>query len=251
MTDAPPQSDFEVTTPYIKRPDLRPEELPGRATPEQLAAWRYWIEGLDLHTDLKDSGLDPLEAITALDLTEYPHIHGKPDPVKIISFFCACHEWKVYPPAWIMDELYQRFNAYLIGNGTGKDRRRLGEFFGEPARGNRGPWFRQQAFAPVMQNMCTAIDRLRYVFNLSIDNAVGIVATHLDDVVNKTGHRFDKGEAALAKYYKNEWGAEMSLQQKQMFADRPPTYEQNKTFLRQFNEDALAPYPHLKTYLKD
>lgn len=230
---------------YVKRPDLRMDELPDMAGNEELADWRWFIEDLELYeTELQEE--PDLERINALSLPLYQHIQGTPDPAKILAFFCLCHEWRVYPPAWIMNELYSRFNEYLNDNGDGKKKRRLGEYFGEPARGNRSAFFRNEAFKGVMQNACTAVDRLRFCFNLTKEESLGIVSQWLESVANKTSFRFEKGEAALEKEYR-KWCKSVHCERWiKYFTDDSPTSEGNIEFLRSFPSGSFTGFPQLE-----
>lgn len=185
---------------YVKRPDLRPEEIPSFevCSDQDAESWIWHIEGNDLFNEL---GCDHGE-IFSVDLPIYPDIHGIPDPIKIAAFFCACHEWRVYPPAWIMDDLYRRFSEYLEENGAGNPKR-LGEFFGEPATGTRRPKFKELVFGPMMETACGDVDRLEHWVGVSTKDALDIVAFRLEIAQEKVpsgwqGER-TKGRAALVK----------------------------------------------------
>lgn len=233
---------------YVKRPDLRVDELSETPSPDELATWQWWITGMQLFERELEGPIQ--ERIGALDLSMYQHIHGTPDPAKILAFFCLCHEWRIYPPAWIMNELYTRLNEYLRDNVSGK-KKSLGEYFGESVGGVRGPYFRQQAFKGVMQSAFVAIDRLRYSFNFSKEQALGIVSRRLEFVVNKTSFRFDKGEAALEKEYR-EWCKNVHCQEwLEQFENISLTDEENKEFLRSFPPDSFTGFPHIEKLLKD
>jgi hypothetical protein len=233
---------------YAKRLDLRLVELPDTSNTEELADWKWWINELELYKECQDLPLQ--ERINALSLPLYQHIHGTPDPAKIIALFCLCQEMRVYPPAWIMNELYSRFDEYLKDNITGKKKRRLGEYFGEPARGNRSAAFRQQAFKHVMQSALAAVDRLRYHFNLSKEQALCLVAQRLETVENDTCHRFEKGEAALEKAYR-DW-CKMDSRQEHIEWLKTLTFSDEDTleFLHSFPPDSFTGIPHIEKRLK-
>lgn len=235
----------------VKRPDLRPDELPTEASPEELSAWKWWIQENELYDEIPED-IHPLERIQALDLNIYQEIHGTPDPSKILALFCFCHENSVYPPAWIMNELYKRFDEYLKGNSSGKKKRRLGEYFGEPARGDRSAFFRQEAIKPVMDSALTAVDRLRFCFDLSREDAISIAARRFELVTNKTSHRFEKGEAALEKAYR-EWCKTDHYQEwiDRTIINRVFTDEETKNFIKSFPPDSFTGHPHLEQLLKN
>lgn len=235
---------------YMKRPDLRLNELRDGADLEELSSWKWWITTMELYKgELQEQPI--LESINALDLPLYQHIHGTPDPVKIIAFFCLCHERGVYPPAWIMNELYTRFEEYMKDNSSGEKKRRLGEYFGEPARGDRSPFFRQQAFKEVMESALIAVDRLRFCFGLSKEQALGIVSLRLESVVNTTSFRFNKGEAALEKAYR-EWSKKVHCHDwLERFKNRTFTDKENLEFLRSFPPDSFTGFPQIEKLLQE
>lgn len=235
---------------FVKRPDLRLQELSDEATPEDLAAWKWWLQDMELYEgELADLPIE--DRITALGLTTFKVVHGAPDPARILAFFCLCHEWRIYPPAWIMDELYSRFKGYLSDNLTGKNKRRLGEFFGEPARGDRSPFFKNQAFKSVMESTLIAVDRLRYRFNFPKEQALGIASRRFELIVNETGHRFQKGEAALEKAYRNWCNGDHYQSWLETMISQPFTEKENKEFLLSFPEGSFNGYPHIEKLLKD
>lgn len=196
--------------------------------------------------------LHPLEKINAIAIPDQPYLSGVTDPAKILAYFCFCHESRVYPPTWIMNELYNRFHEYLTDNGTGKNKRRLGEYFGEPARGDRSAFFRQEAFRPVMELSFIAVDRLRCCFGLTKEAALSIVAARLELVINKTSHRFKKGEAALEKAYR-EWCKGEHYQEwlERSIKNRTFLAEETKDFLRSFPPDSFTGYPHIESLMKN
>lgn len=235
---------------YVKRPDLRPNEMQDPASPEELNSWSWWIQDFDLYQNELE-GIDPLTRINALDLPCYQQIHGKADPAKILALFCLCHEWRVYPPSWIMNELYSRFDEYLKDNGTGKKKRSLGLYFGENERGARPAFFRQEAVRGVMETALIAVDRLRYQFNLPKDQAIGLAARLFETVENKTVHKFQKGEAALEKAYR-EWIKGSHYQEWiERFVKNPIAEETKNGFLRSFPPGTFTGYPEIEKLLKD
>ena len=228
----------------IKRPDLWPDELPEHITPDDLDDWKYWLGGLDIVNDVSGRGFGLVEASIASQLPNYPDEHGIPDPEKIISYFCDCHEWGVYPPKWIMNELYQRFGSYLEDNMSGKSLRRLGEYFGESSLGKRSAYFRQKAVQPVMESLCIIVDRFRHGFRLGVDASIGIAVTRFAE----SGP--DVSESSLYGYYINTWGSGRTRDVWEVLDAHPPTVEQNMEFLSQFDEDILTAYPVLRAYLQ-
>lgn len=235
---------------YIKRPDLRSDEFPLMETVEdEREKWNLIISDLELYKELISKGNDLLDVCSCLDLTIYPEIHGGiGHPVDLLALFCSCHDWGVYPPSWVMNELYQRFCQYLKGNLSGTDKRRLGEFFGEPPTGRQSPYFKQRAFSDVMQSAMIAIDRLRFVHNISKDDAIGIVARRMEIVKNNTSHKFHKGEAAIEKAYKS-WGKEISERLRNRWEESPPDQENTLAFLKTFPSESFVGFPHVEALL--
>lgn len=255
------QDDLKAFSPYmllyVKRPDLRPAELPTEGTPEEfdarLPSWQWWISSSDLYTnELKSNH----EEFLALALPEYPDISGTPDPAKIIAYFCACHDWGVYPPAWIMNDLYKRFSGYLDDNMQGKFRG-LGEYFGEPAKGTRSGTFRKFQLEPAMETACMNVDRLEHWCNRPLNKALDIVALQLEEAQERAPEAFKvdpkkrKGREALRKAHQ-EWRRSGCTDRMLDFwkEKEMPTSEQITEFVKALGPDLLTGHPDLLALLR-
>jgi len=182
-----------------------------------------------------------------LPLEEY--LGGTLDPSRIILLFCQCHKMKVYPPPWIMNQLYERFREYVDDNFNGKNPKRLGEYFGEPKGGNRRPYFKQKAFEDFIEMSCRGIEILKGCFGKSQEDAIGIVTRRMETVKNATAFEMNKGEAALEKAYK-KWDRSAKDHYRDRLKRKPLTDEQKLEFLQTFPPDAFTGHPDLESLLK-
>lgn len=248
MKNDPDKNVFNIDA-YVKRPDLRPSEidtLVGVAM-EDLQSWQWWIHSSRLYED--ELGSDPKE-ISALLIPVHKEILGLPDPIRIINYFCECHEMGVYPPAWVMNDLYERFSAYLSDGLKGK-KNRLGEYFGEPKRGTRSGAFCDIVKKPIIGRAVLDVEQFYGWFGIHKNVAYDLVAQYLAAVENKTDHRIQIGYAAIEAAYKNDEGLEYY---RKLWREKPPTREDKEAMLQRYSRESLDPYlnkyPILKEYIK-
>ena len=239
---------------FVKRPDLRQEEegSPYSAECSRNGAteikktfdrWEYWIDNLSLY---EEQG-----SFSALIMPTYTYANGPADPIQLIEFFCDCHKMKVYPPRWVMDELFKRFSDYLNENYQGKGRR-LGEYFGEPAGGGRSGYFRREVQAGNMEVYCANVHRLVSWFGRTKVAALDIVMIQLEREQADhplTGNR-PQGRESLRKAYQAWLRIFNELQTKDFWSDwQSPSNEKRTEFLNALGRDCLTGHPDLIAWL--
>jgi hypothetical protein len=191
---------------------------------------------------------DNEEKVVAGTLHEMPKI-SQVDPAKILAYFCACHRWRVYPPDWIMNELYSRFSEYLDDNLKGKARG-LGEYFGEPARGTRPGTLSKLAQCRIMEQAMMDVDRFHEWFGINCSDAFDLVAHYLEAVESRTSHRFEKSYSFVKKAY-DAWqksGASEAMIE-YWKGKKMPTRADKVAMLRRYPRDAFDGYPQFAEYL--
>lgn len=230
---------------YFKRADLRQDEEGSPYNEDTVSdddrhKWKYWIDNLSLH--------DEQDRFSAMVISDYLQVMGPADPIKIIEFFCACHEMKVYPPEWVMNEIYRRFNDYLDENYQGKGRG-LGEHFDEPARGKRPGYFKQRTQERIMDIACANVHRLITWFNRIQSAALDIVAIQIErEQADVPLIARPKGRDALRRAYQTWLQAHNEVCKITGPWPDPPNEERTK-FLRALGPDCLTGHPDLLAWL--
>jgi hypothetical protein len=219
---------------FVKRPDL--DGYCCSSSPEN---WKWWITALEL--EIRDNSENRVSE--ALEMADYLElINSTPDPLTLIEFFCKCHEWKVYPPGWVMDDLYNRFSEYLTDNYSGKARK-LGEYFGEPSRGNRSAHFRQKAMEWPIISACMAVDRLHHCYRIPKTKAREL-ANYRMQSLHPVGIFREKGIEGLTKSY-SKWRKTDHYQLYRMTL-LIGSIGDEADFLKSFPPESLLAYPRLE-----
>lgn len=236
----------------VKRPDLRLDEVT-----ENGINWQWWMTNKEYGDELKNdqnNSVIPLSVFPSLSGINEPSFYdlrkvmlpylqkftGEQDPAITMALFCECHRYRVYPPPWLLNDLYKRFSSYLADKLNGGDKR-LGEYFGESEEGARNSYFSKMAFASTMETAMQDINRFRIWFGLRKDDAIDLVAQYLQTVEdnNKTTHRFHKGFSAIAKEYKL-WSKKHTLRHFKLRAEHhPPSRDDKVKMVQRYPKDAF------------
>jgi hypothetical protein len=245
---------------FVKRPDLRLDEFSDSVLDEtsddeamfaQGANWQWWI---------------PTWKLVSEEFKNYPGLHRNSvavpvlpefceqiDPIEILAIFCSCHEWRVYPPAWVLNALHERFEAYLKDNFDGRSRR-LGEYFGEPSEGTRRGVFRQFYTSSLTEQAHRIVDCLVYWFSRKQNAALDIAAIYLQLRQERSPKGWQgekiKGREALRKSYlawKRSGETDRFLKNMERC---PPTTEDRLFILKALGSDCLQGHPDLIDLLR-
>lgn len=250
-----------LSTTLVKRPDLWAEEFNnyildiealcepghgGEVKPD--GDWKWWIETWHLAA-AQEKGCADI-AVPAIPV--YPSF-GELDPIEILQVFCLCQDLRVYPPAWVMNDLYKRLGAYLDDNMSGRARR-LGEYFGEPRNGNRRNIFKGLAFRKMMDTACLNVFYLERIFSKKQNQALDIIALKVELIQEDLpkgwkGIEKTMGREALRKAYQT-WKSGLDAQRTfKFFETSPPTPEDRINILQSLGRDCLAGHPDLIAFL--
>lgn len=226
---------------FVKRPDRHLADISVELEDEGLMSWQWFIHALSI--------LDgPWPAQGVSELSE-PQRTGKipENPIDIIRLFCACHEWGIYPPGWIMDDLYQRFSGYMTDNLRGKCDAGIGNYFDET---NRRGKFRDFALEPKVREAAWLCGALHHWFRTPKSKAIDICGAWLEDKQLGSNAPWPnenrpKGVAALRKEYSKY---SEFIEQRQVNLRPPDTVRLG--ILERIGEQFLAEDPDLIDELK-
>lgn len=192
----------EVFPFYIKRPDVSADR-PQRFDPASLAAWKYWWDG--------DVGICPSDAPAweSLDTAQGPPASldftvGPTRADVVVKAFCFFYESGVFPPEWIMADLYKRFSIYLKDNVKGKAEADLGKYFDGKKR--RTAW--KQAIGENLEDKaCFAVYVLVRCADVALPKAIEIVTPWLEKLQRELppgwkSERVKQGPALTAAFKK-------------------------------------------------
>ncbi|PLX88410.1 MAG: hypothetical protein C0618_04400 [Desulfuromonas sp.] len=242
---------------YIKRPDLwpgSPNEKPLEEYQDALRHWDFWIDALELCKQQTEKNPDSSADMVTLYLSDLPDRIGPVDPIETIGLFCLCQKMAVYPPAWIMNDLYQRFSRYISDNMEGKDRF-LGEYFEESRDSARRSDFKKYVYSRPISTACLNIHKLRKWFDCTQKSALDIVALQLEqaqkDMTGEWKSERIKGRAALAAEYADIKKKGLMKEHEVYWERNPPTNENRRALLRDIGLENLTGYPHLEAWLQE
>lgn len=181
---------------FVKRPDRHLADISVELEDEGLMSWQWWISLFDL---VESDDYHPRRDIRARSLL-YP---DDPTALDVIHCFLACHELGVYPPGWIMDDLYQRFYGYMTDNLRGKLDAGIGNYFDEA---NRRGKFRDFALESSVKQAAWLCGALYHWFRTPKSKAIDICGAWLEDKQLGSNAPWPnenrpKGVAALRKEY--------------------------------------------------
>lgn len=194
---------------FIKRADLRSDQ--STVTDEELMRnYEFPILFGDLVNEVaSESGAREEIAMVAIQLIgsvdKMKDMSGVFDdyvkePINIIQAFVMCARYRVYPPPWVMNDLYERFSNYINSNKKGENKG-LGEFFGEKKNSARKVYFNKIKYQMLKDTLCMSVDKLVIFFGISESDAIKIVANSSLKNINKKGVLTDFGEPALKAHY--------------------------------------------------
>lgn len=243
---------------YVKRHDLRPKEFSSNPCLDEYREWEWWIAPSEvaprpnnwaevIAEELSDEDFyyRILDNIVSNELPD-EKIHQNYDPALIIQYFCMCHEWGVYPPPWIMNDLNKRFSQYLTEKANGSDKH-LGEYFGESGEGTRKPFFKEHKLSNMLEPIMIDIDRFRAWFGLSIKDATAIAAQH-----PKLVEKGDAGFSTVEKKYKERQKRSPFKESMANFEKNPPSRELKVRLVKRYPKEAFDVHRAIfQEYLKD
>lgn len=227
---------------YVKRHDLRPNEISEYPDPKEYQNWQWWIT----HEDLSRKELtDFIDQLKADDIQQvFCDPNNKEDPIERIRCFCNCHRFGIYPPPAVMNDLFKRFSGYLDDNEKGKSRR-LGEYFGEPANGNRRGKFRDES-GPDLFSVCAMVHHLENWFYRPNNKALDIAALYLEKLYDQTPKEWQgekkKGRESLRKEYLRLRRIPAAII---VFNSNNPTPGARQKLLKTLGRDCLTGHPDL------
>lgn len=234
---------------FVKRPDRHLADIPVELEDEGLMSWQWFIHAPSILDDPWQAQEVAGELPRVSELSE-PQRTGKipENPIDIIRLFCACHEWGIYPPGWIMDDLYQRFSGYMADNlGGEKFDAGIGNYFDET---NRRGKFRDFALESSVKQAAWLCGALYHWFRTPKSKAIDICGAWLEDKQLGSNAPWPnenrpKGIAALRKEYSKY---SEFIEQRQVNIRPPDTVRLG--ILERIGEQFLAEDPDLKDELK-
>lgn len=244
---------------YTKRYDLRPEEFSPEVEFDQYDKWAWWISSSDLSrrrgdviVECFDNGLSDEEmeillndecALYYLPVEEENEGVG---PAELISLFCLCHRRGVYPPPWLMNNLYKKFNQYLREKLDGSDKL-LDEIFAGNGKGLSRTYFKQAANGPIWDTAMHDLNRFRIWFGLTIKDATAIVAQY-----KKLGMKEDQGFSTVEKKYKEFNKIDPFERHKDFYKKHPPSRRLKVRVVKRYPKDTFIPHwPIFREYWED
>lgn len=243
MTD---EDCFNENHGYLKRLDLRFNKAPDEPVQWLISNNELCNEIDDFEEEMLVKKLFNYKEMTTNENSIFIH-DCKLDSLEIIDYFCKCHHWGVYPPAWLMDEITSRFANYLADNLKGKTRR-LGEYFGEPANGNCRGKFREAA-SPDMRFVCLYVDKLEYWFSRPLNKALDIVAVYYEKLYKEKlrGWNVKKGAGreSIRKAHQKSRRYGTTRYMIKIWEKHPPTTESRINLLITLGRDSLTGHPDL------
>jgi len=160
----------------------------------------------------------------ALELSNYiaGYQHDK-NPTFLFRIICLLHEHRIYPPEFVMNELFDVFKEWLNTNGT----KNIGSLFGTNKKGQGNRIIRENEFL-IVHKLMQEIWQLKNAFKLATLRAAEMVSARLEKVSENSKAPCRYTVETLVKYYDGEQGA--SWRQQKTFFEIPCFDKQNNRF---------------------
>lgn len=259
MTDIVEDSPKYPKAFFTKRHDMWPEEFSSEEEFDNYNKWKWWITSEELSRSRREifvevwkNGLsqEQLNNMLSQEISIYylpvEEENNQAGPATIMDLFCLCHSRGVYPPPWLMNDLYQKFAKYMTEKLNGSDIL-LDEVFAGKSKSLSKPAFKQIAIYPAWETAISDIHLFRIWFGLSIKDATAIVIQY-----PKLGLKKDNGFATAEKKYKKYCKISPIDRHEAWFREYPPRRDFKLRLVKRYPKEAFLPHwPIFQEYCED